>query len=617
MNIIWPCASLAAITIGFATWKIVDFMDSDNLLVHLLYYLTAAVIAVPVFKRLGLGSILGYLFAGVVLGPHLLGIIDDPEEVLHFAEYGVILLLFIIGLELAPDRLWRMRGQIAVLGGSQLLISAVVLAGLFTLLDLALEQSLILGLTFALSSTAFAMQLMSEERILASPLGRMGFSILLLQDLAVIPILIFVDLAAQTSDAGAGAGSWYLKLPAVVLALAFGRYGLNTVLGLVAQSNNREIMTAASLLIVVSVAVLMEAVGLSMGLGAFIAGIMLANSNYRHQIESDIEPFKGILLGLFFIAVGMTLNISLLLQNPLFIIACALALVAIKVTVIVGILRWRHVPLGESFKLGLILSQGGEFAFVVLAQATRLQLFTTDLTDQLTLVVGISMALTSPLVMWHRKLWKGRSQSQPNRDQHWDSYEPEVIIAGFGRFGQIIGRILAARSIPFTAMDKDPVHVQFVQKIGNRLFFGNPKRLDLLRAAGIKHAKTLVVAVDNPKESLEIIDIAREQNSRIGIVARAIDRSHAYELHQRNVDSVIRDTFASSLEAATDTLKQLGYSEGQALQIGEMFRQHDEAMLLKAVEHKDNMDELLKLSRQGRKELEILFDEDSKSPHPG
>lgn len=585
-------------------------MHTDSLLLNALYYLLAAVITVPLFKRLGLGSILGYLFAGIVLGPHALGIIEDPESVLHFAEYGVILLLFVIGLELAPEKLWSMRNHIVVLGGSQVLLTGLVI-GFGMVMLVALPLAFVLGLTLALSSTALAIQLMSEERILASPLGRKGFSILLLQDLAVIPILIAVSVLAPGAS-GASTPAWYVTILALVGVIAFGRFGLSELLAAVARSNNREVMTAASLLIVIGVAVLMNAVGLSMGLGAFLAGIMLANSDYRHQLESDIEPFKGMLLGLFFIAIGMTLNLELLWASPLRFVVLALGLVFVKTVIITAILRWRHVSLKEGIQLGLMLSQGGEFAFVVLSQGQQAMLFDAALAEQLTLIVGLSMAFTSPLVTLYRRFGRSRSVEQPDQDGYWDSHQPEVIIAGFGRFGQIIGRLLRARHIPFTAMDKDSAHVEFVKQFGNRLFYGDLTRIDLLRSAGIKHAKILVVAVNDVAQSLAIIDHAREQNSRIKIIARAVDRFHAYELYKRKVESVVRETFASSLEAATETLEQLGYTEGQALEVAKRFRLHDEELLERSAQHMEDMEELRNIARQGRRELELLFEEDTR-----
>lgn len=585
-------------------------MHTDSLLLNALYYLLAAVITVPLFKRLGLGSILGYLFAGIVLGPHALGIIEDPESVLHFAEYGVILLLFVIGLELAPEKLWSMRNHIVVLGGSQVLLTGLVI-GFGMVMLVALPLAFVLGLTLALSSTALAIQLMSEERILASPLGRKGFSILLLQDLAVIPILIAVSVLAPGAS-GASTPAWYVTILALVGVIAFGRFGLSELLAAVARSNNREVMTAASLLIVIGVAVLMNAVGLSMGLGAFLAGIMLANSDYRHQLESDIEPFKGMLLGLFFIAIGMTLNLELLWASPLRFVVLALGLVFVKTVIITAILRWRHVSLKEGIQLGLMLSQGGEFAFVVLSQGQQAMLFDAALAEQLTLIVGLSMAFTSPLVTLYRRIGRSRSVEQPDQDGYWDSHQPEVIIAGFGRFGQIIGRLLRARHIPFTAMDKDSAHVEFVKQFGNRLFYGDLTRIDLLRSAGIKHAKILVVAVNDVAQSLAIIDHAREQNSRIKIIARAVDRFHAYELYKRKVESIVRETFASSLEAATETLEQLGYTEGQALEVAKRFRLHDEELLERSAQHMEDIEELRNIARQGRRELELLFEEDTR-----
>ena len=585
-------------------------MHSDSLLINALYYLLAAVIAVPLFKRMGLGSILGYLFAGIVLGPHALSIIEDPESVLHFAEYGVILLLFVIGLELAPEKLWSMRNHIVVLGGSQVLLTGLVI-GFGMVMLMAIPLAFVLGVTLALSSTALAIQLMSEERILASPLGRKGFSILLLQDLAVIPILIAVSVLAPVTT-GASTSAWYITILALVGVVAFGRFGLSELLAAVARSNNREVMSAASLLIVIGIAVLMNAVGLSMGLGAFLAGIMLANSDYRHQLESDIEPFKGMLLGLFFIAIGMTLNLELLWARPLRFVVLALGLVFVKTVIITAILRWRHVSLKEGIQLGLILSQGGEFAFVVLSQGQQAMLFDAALAEQLTLIVGLSMAFTSPLVTLYRRIGRSRSVEQPDQDRHWDSHQPEVIIAGFGRFGQIIGRLLRARHIPFTAMDKDSAHVEFVKQFGNRLFYGDLTRIDLLRSAGIKHAKILVVAVNDVAQSLAIIDLAREQNVRIKIIARAVDRFHAYELYKRKVESVVRETFASSLEAATETLEQLGYTEGQALEVAKRFRLHDEELLERSAQHLEDMEELRNIARQGRRELELLFEEDTR-----
>ena len=586
-------------------------MEEHNLVVNSLYYLAAAVVTVPLFKMLGLGSILGYLAAGIILGPAATGIIHDPEVVLHFAELGVILLLFLIGLELAPEKLWRMRAQIGVIGGSQLFLSALIIGVVAFWLSFSLFQSLIIGLTLGLSSTAFAIQLMAEQQVLASPLGRQGFAILLFQDLAVIPLLLVVESAAPGATTNHDALAWWLGPLAIVALLTAGRYLINPILKIVANAGSREIMTAAALLIVLGVAILMQKVGFSMGLGAFVAGIVLANSSFRHQLETDIEPFKGILLGLFFIAVGMTLDLSLLVDQPGLIIGAAVLLMLIKTLVITLIVRFKKASLKESVQLGLMLSQGGEFAFVVMALATKLGLFDSTFSDQLVLVVGLSMALTSPLVALQKKIWpRSREASRPFDDKR-DADEPEVIIAGFGRFGQIVGRILAAEGIPFTALDKSASHVDFVKRFGNKTFFGDATRMDLLRSAGIGHARLLVLAIDDQQESLAVVKLSQAQCPKLKIIARARDRMHAYQLHALHVDVVIRETLHSSLFAAKYTLTQLGLTEGQALERVEMFSLHDEKVLRDAVAFRDDFDSLINIAKQGRKELEKLFEKDS------
>ena len=588
-------------------------MDENNLVVNSLYYLAAAVVTVPIFRKLGLGSILGYLAAGIILGPAVTGIIHDPEVVLHFAELGVILLLFLIGLELAPEKLWRMRIQIGITGGSQLLISALIIGVLAFWLSFSILQSLIIGLTLGLSSTAFAMQLMAEQQILASPLGRQGFAILLFQDLAVIPLLLLVESAAPGNLSNHDSVPWWLGPLAIATVLIAGRYLLNPLLKIVANAGSREIMTAAGLLIVLGIASLMQKVGFSMGLGAFVAGIVLANSSFRHQLEADIEPFKGILLGLFFIAVGMTLNLKLLLLQPGLILGAALLLMLIKTLVITLIVRLQKACLNDSVQLGLMLSQGGEFAFVVMALATKLAMFESAFSDQLVLVVGLSMALTSPLVALQRKFWPGGKEKSRPFDSERDAEEPEVIIAGFGRFGQIVGRILAAEGIPFTALDKDASHVDFVKRFGNKTFFGDATRMDLLRSAGVGHARLLVLAIDDQQEALEIIKLSKAECPKLKIIARAHNRMDAYQMHALDVDVVIRETLHSSLQAAKYTLTQLGLSEGQALERVEMFSLHDEKMLLESVAYRDDFDSLINLTKQGRKELEELFEKDT---HP-
>jgi monovalent cation:proton antiporter-2 (CPA2) family protein len=588
-------------------------LDDHHLLENVLCYLLATVIAVPIFRRVGLGSILGYLAAGALIGPAALNFVSDPTDALHFAEFGVIMLLFVIGLELAPDKLWRMRSQILMLGGGQLFVSAILLFVLcYFLVGIGGQIAVILGLTLALSSTAFALQLMAERGILASPLGRKGFSILLLQDIAVIPILILVQVwAGAGSNEQTSVVNALISIGSIAGLLVASRYLLNPALRLVAEYGSREVMTAAALLIVLGTAVLVERVGLSMGLGAFTAGIMLANSSFRHQLQTDIEPFKGLLLGLFFIAVGMTLDLRLLLSEPLLIFGGALILMFLKTLVISVLVRLTGQGWREGISLGLILSQGGEFAFVVLSQSLSLGFVDAALVNQVVLTVGLSMALTSPFVVIWSRLSKSKEQEGGEYDKTRDDSEPEVIIAGFGRFGQIIGRMLAANHIPFTALDKSSSHVDFVRRFGNKIFYGDGSRMDVLEAAGIQHAQLLVVCV-NSEDSLAIIETAKEMYPELRIVARAINRNHAYQLHALGVDHVFREYFASGLEAARVTLTTLGFTDAQAIDKVDVFRKHDEKLLQQAVEYKEDQEKLLEIAQEGRKELESLFTQDEK-----
>lgn len=586
-------------------------MDHDSVL-NVLAYLGAAVIAVPLFRKLGLGAILGYLFAGAVIGPQGFQFIHHPEAALHFAEFGVVMLLFLIGLELNPEKLWNMRVQIGLLGGGQLLISALIIAvSLVVGMQWGWQIAIITGLTLGLSSTAFAVQLMDEQGIMGTALGRKGFSILLLQDMAVIPLLLLVSAWAPTTISADSnhAIPWWAGPCAVVAVLLIGRFALNPILSLVAKYGSKEVLTAGSLLIVLGTAVLMQSVNLSMGMGAFLAGIILANSSFRHQLEADIEPFKGLLLGLFFIAVGMTLDLQLLLKQPLLILGLALALMFSKALVVMLLTQLRSCTWKEGFLLGLMLSQGGEFAFVVMTKAVGLNVIDQNLANYVVMVVGISMALTAPMVMLFKHFFYKPLPANTNYDSAVDE-EPEVVIAGFGRFGQIVGRILVANNIHFTALDKDATHVEFVKQFGNKIFFGDAARMDLLRAAGIDHARVLIVAVDDMEDATRIVEQVRHDFPKLKIIARAHNRMHNYQLIAAGSDEIIRETFESSLHAARSTLVSLGVNDGQAMFKVELFRVHDEELIQRAAKHKDDMDELLNIAQEGRKELEQLFEQD-------
>lgn len=597
-------------------------MHHHETLLHAIYYLLAATIAVPLFRRLGLGAILGYLVAGAIIGPYELGLIYQPEAAFQFSELGVVLLLFVIGLELNPQQLWKMRVDVGLLGSAQMLLTAFAVTALLTLtLELSWQQGFMIGLALALSSTAFAVPLMEEHKIMGLPIGRKGFSILLLQDLAVIPILLL--LASWTASSNAeDTVPWWLGLFTVAFLLLMGARIFNPLLQVVAKYGSREILTAAGLLIVLSVAYLMQLVGFSMSMGAFLAGMLLAQSSFRHQLAADIEPFKGLLLGLFFIAVGMSLNLRLLFSEPLLILALALGLMLIKILVVAMILRVRKFPLEDGLLIGVMLAQGGEFAFVVMATAEQTAFIPEEITNYVVLVVGISMALTSPLVILHewitrKRTMQEKAQQETVRAQNsmaaleqTDTPKAEVIIAGFGRFGQIIGRILTASNIPFNALDKNPEHIEFLKNYGVQSYYGDATRIELLEAAGIRDAKVLVVALVNIEASLEIVRLVKNHFPQITLIVRARDRAHAYRLAELGVENPIREIYESSLSAAMRTLNEIGYTDGQSQRAIDIFREHDQSLLHEAIAISKDPKELALLVKQSRKELKDLFSKD-------
>lgn len=575
-----------------------------------LIFLGAAVVAVPIFKKLKLGAILGYLVAGLVIGPSVLNLVSDPDTILHFAELGVVLLLFVIGLELEPEKLWRMRNQILFTGGGQLLISGLLIGlVLVFVLGYQFNTALVVALAVALSSTAFAIQLMTEHRILKNPPGQHGFAILLMQDLAVIPILLLVEAMSESSQSDAPA--WWVSVGAIVIVLVAGRYLINPFLRIMARYGSHESMTAAALFIVIATAIGMHSAGLSMGMGAFIAGMLLANSHFRHQLETEIEPFKGLLLGLFFIAIGMNLDLGLLVAEPIFIVSCALLLVAIKAAVIFGIMRAAKLCGTDSLRVALMLSQGGEFAFVVMAQAAGNGLVPTVIADQVTLIVGISMALTAPLVIIH-SLWFSTSNCPPVYDSESHEDEPEILIAGFGRFGQITGRILTAHKIPFTALDKNAEHIEFVQKFGSRVFFGDATRLDILKTAGVEHVRIVLIAVDVEEEAAKIAELVRHHYPHIKIVMRIRNRMNMPQLAELGVNHMVREVFDGSLQAAEHLLVEYGFSAPEAANITHVFKHHDEAIIQRNIDAKPDLPAQIERAKQTRKELESLFNQDNK-----
>jgi len=599
-------------------------VDQHQSLLHAIYYLLAAVIAVPIFRRWGLGAILGYLVAGVVIGPQVLGLIYEPQAALHLSEFGVVMLLFVIGLELNPEQLWKMRFEVGLLGGLQMLLSALLIAVLLLVFSpLSWQQAFIIGLTLALSSTAFAIPLMEEQKVMGLPLGRKGFSMLLFQDMAVIPILLLLASFSPVANEHGDRLPWWVGVLTVLGVILAARLLFNPVLKIAAKYGSREILTAAGLLIVLGVSLLMLMVGLSMSLGAFLAGLLLAQSSYRHQLAADIEPFKGLLLGLFFIAVGMSLNLKLLFAHTLLVVFLALVLMAIKVGVIAIILKVRKFSFREGILLGLMLAQGGEFAFVLMASADELGFVSKTVSNYVVLVVGISMALTGPLVILFDHLSRRatlQEKALADMARHQESvtalgqpseHKPEVIIAGFGRFGQIVGRILTANNIPYNALDKNADHIEFLKQFGVESYYGDPSRLDLLEAAGIRDAKVLVIATDGVESSLNIVRQMKEHYPEVSLIVRARDRNHVYQLADLGVTLPVREMYEASLVAAMQTLLELGFTEGQSQNTIDLFREHDEQLLQKSAVVKNDATALAKVVAEGRKELKDLFAKDT------
>lgn len=574
-------------------------------------FLGATLVAVPLFKRLGLGSVLGYLAAGVAIGPQVLGLVGEVEGTMQLAEFGVVLLLFLIGLELQPSRLWSLRGSVFGVGGAQLLCSSLLLGALGLGLGLSKGEAAVAGLGLSLSSTAFAIQLLAERNQLTSRHGRAAFGILLMQDLAVIPLLALLPAAHR---AGPAPSPLRISLIAAgVLGLTFsGRYLLRPFFRWVAELQSQELFTASTLGVVVAVALLMESIGLSMALGSFLAGVLLSDSEYRHELEADIEPFKGILLGLFFISVGMSVNLSLIVQQPLAIAAAVAALFAIKGAVLYGLGRATHLGRRASIALAATVAQGGEFAFVLFGAAAASGLMPRSHADLGVVVVSLSMAL-SPLLFVLQERW---IQARPRHDRQAGPYddslkdETPVIIAGFGRVGQVVGRILRARRIPFTALDANPGHIDFVQKFGNKAYYGDASRLELLHAAQADKARVLVLAIDDVGASLKTVELVKKHFPKLKLYVRARNRQHAYELLELGVEHVFRETFPSSLEMTETVLRGLGFSFSEARSTIERFREYDERLIQRNFVHRTDEDRLQKMALEASKELEQLFERD-------
>ena len=585
--------------------------QASTWLTNSLIYLGAAVIAVPLSRALGLGSIIGYLAAGIAIGPWGLGLVSNVQDILHFAEFGVVLMLFLIGLELQPRRLWSLRHPIFGWGSAQMLGCTALLCAAAMAGGLSWQVSLVAALGLALSSTAGALQTMGERNMLATSSGQAGFSILLFQDVAAIPILALVPLLGGLADANeTAAGSRWLeaaKILAVIAAIVLGgRLLLRPLLRWIAKSKTPEIFTAASLLLVLANAALMQLVGLSMALGAFLAGVLLAESEYRRELETDIEPFKGLLLGLFFIAVGMSIDFSVLRQSAALMAVLVVGFLALKAVVIYLLARAMGLPAPERPVFTLLLAQGGEFAFVVFQVAAGAHVLAPKTSSLLIGAVTVSMLLTPLLLVLVDKLVLPRyaRSRTPKLQEISERQQAPVIIAGFGRYGQIVGRMLAAQGIAATVLDHDADMIEAARAFGYKVFYGDATRLDLLRIAGAPTAKVLVIAVDDTAQSLRIVKLAREHFPGLELVARARDVTHWNELRDLGVVRVEREVFESSLRSGRTVLEVLGFTPHEARAQAMRFRRHNFQLFEQMYPHHKDRAKVIAVVKQGRRQLE-------------
>jgi glutathione-regulated potassium-efflux system ancillary protein KefC/glutathione-regulated potassium-efflux system protein KefB len=589
-----------------------------TLLQEALIYLVAALIAVPLSKRLGFGSVLGYLAAGIIIGPATLALVQDPDHILHFAELGVVFLLFIIGLELQPSRLWVLRKMVFGLGAAQVLISAAAIALAAELFGLDTRAALVIGLILALSSTAFVLQMLAEKKQLSTTYGRAAFAILLFQDLAVIPLIAILPMIALTDTAEFSFQGLGIAALTIAVLIFGGRYLLRPVLRVAARTEIPEIFTATALLVVIGAANLMQFAGMSMVLGAFIAGMLLADSEYRHELEANIAPFKGLLLGLFFIAVGMTVNLGLLVREPVTILGIVGLLMAIKAAVLFPIARIFGVcDTRSAVSLAVVLAQGGEFAFVLFGLVGGGGVIEPALMDRLILAVAVSMLLTPVAYLINEKLTERMiATPEPDYDAFTGDHHP-IIIAGFGRFGQIVGRLLAMTGRNFTALEIDSTQVDVVRRYGNVVHYGDASKLDLLRAAGAAQAEVFVLAIDDIEASMRTAETVRANFPNLKIVARARNRRHEYHLMDLGVEHIFRETLGSSLSMAERVLTDVGMDAAETRQIIDTFRDRDERLIREqhAVQHDEEM--LVQTARETARELELLLSSDIRNRDAG
>jgi monovalent cation:proton antiporter-2 (CPA2) family protein len=596
-------------------------MPLDELLTGAFVYLAAAVVAAPLFARLGLGSVLGYLAAGAVIGPSVLGLTGEATDVMSFAEFGITVMLFLVGLELQPDKLWDLRKSIFGLGTLQVVLTAVVLGVAAMLFGLSWQSALVAGLALAMSSTAIVVQSLNERGLLQTSAGRSSFAVLLFQDVSIIPMLALLPLLAtlppptDESAAFAQLPAWgrtvvvFAVVAAIVLA---GRYLMRPLFRWIAGTGIREIFVAFALLIVVGVTLLMEQIGLSAALGTFLAGVVLADSEYRHELEMDLEPFKGLLLAVFFIAVGAGIDFALLARMPVVLLGIVIGFMALKLVVLWLLAVVFRMPRADASRFSFSLAQGGEFAFVLVAFATGLALIGVDEAGLLVAAVAISMALAPLLMLADDKLLQPRlaPQGAKRAPDRIDERDAEVIIAGHGRFGMTIVRLLQANGRRTVVLDHDAEQIEALRKFGYRVYYGDASRLDLLEAAGAKTAKVFVIAIDDRERALSIAETVLRHFPHLRVVARAWDRVHAYQLLNAGVHAVYREVFGSSVDVARDVLTALGQHPFEAQRAAALFKAHDEQLVRVSAAHQLDQTKLIDISRTARAEIANVLAQD-------
>jgi CPA2 family monovalent cation:H+ antiporter-2 len=595
---------------------------------HALVYLAAAVIIVPLAKKLGMGSVLGYLMAGIFIGPYVFGFVgQEGQDIMHVAEFGVVMMLFLVGLELEPSRLWRLRTSILGMGGLQVLGTSLLLALPGIMLGLPWNTALAIGMILSMSSTAIVLQTMNEKGLMRSSAGQNSFSVLLFQDLAIIPILALLPLLSLH---GGGQGStdhhetgWIESLPgwaqtlavfaSVAVVIIAGRTLVRPLLRYVAGTRLRELFTATALLLVVGTTALMYSVGLSPALGTFLGGVVLANSEFRHELESDIEPFKGLLLGLFFIAVGASINFGLILESPFLVLALVVAIMVIKTVVLYILARFFKMGTDQGLVFAVSLSQVGEFAFVLLSFAQQQQILDGNLTGMMMAVVALTMALTPLMILLNEKLILPRvgteelaEKIEPDRIEE----KNPVIIAGFGRYGNIVGRFLKANGIGTTVLEIDSDRVDLLRKLGLKVYYGDATREDLLKSAGADDARLIIIALDSPEKSLELVETVKKHFPHLHVLVRAQDRTDAYEFMDSGVLHVYRETLESSLHMGVDALKLLGRRSFQAYRAMNIFRNHDNRALKHLASLRGDRKQYINHARDKISELEKFIEAD-------